>query len=302
MTSWWARWRLKTPASRLFTQPFIQAQIKENIKAPHHCLSESESLAFVLGIHRWPVNSPHKWPVKRKMFPFDDVIMETNFISSPRLQAIYLSSFSDETTLQRPDVGVTNAPLVYFSIRDITFWSCENTCWIIRVTFVSYRCHSSRAAATPVKYERDIQSEASVLMSLKNWQNKRTLGIGLVTPPLVMQKYLSRNIIVMNGIMTRIGLYLDLYMHRLAFVCAARCLTKFRSITDPLAVIARTKATNGTERHRSAVNIWGFKNLEWPITPMYGERGFMYSDHLTTCTLLVFSLNHVRPETWGSFY
>ena len=33
------------------------------------------SLAFVRGIHRWPVNSPHKWPVTRKMFPFDDVIM-----------------------------------------------------------------------------------------------------------------------------------------------------------------------------------------------------------------------------------
>ena len=31
-----ARWRLKSPASRLFTQPFIQAQVKENIKAPHH--------------------------------------------------------------------------------------------------------------------------------------------------------------------------------------------------------------------------------------------------------------------------
>ena len=32
-------------------------------------------LGFVQGIHRWPVNSPHKWPVTRKMFPFDDVIM-----------------------------------------------------------------------------------------------------------------------------------------------------------------------------------------------------------------------------------
>ena len=28
----------------------------------------SASLAFVRGIHRWPVNSPHKWPVTRKMF------------------------------------------------------------------------------------------------------------------------------------------------------------------------------------------------------------------------------------------
>ena len=35
----------------------------------------SASLAFVRGIHRWPVNSPHKGPVMRKMFPFDNVIM-----------------------------------------------------------------------------------------------------------------------------------------------------------------------------------------------------------------------------------
>ena len=35
----------------------------------------SASLAFVWGIHRLPVNSPHKWPVTQKMFPFDDVMM-----------------------------------------------------------------------------------------------------------------------------------------------------------------------------------------------------------------------------------
>ena len=33
------------------------------------------SLAFVNGIHQWPVNFPHKGLVTRKMFPFDDVIM-----------------------------------------------------------------------------------------------------------------------------------------------------------------------------------------------------------------------------------
>ena len=38
----------------------------------------SASLAFVWGIHRGPVNSPHKGPVTRKMFPFDDVIMESH--------------------------------------------------------------------------------------------------------------------------------------------------------------------------------------------------------------------------------
>ena len=35
----------------------------------------SASLAFVRGIRWWPVISPHKGPVTRKMFPFDDVIM-----------------------------------------------------------------------------------------------------------------------------------------------------------------------------------------------------------------------------------
>ena len=35
----------------------------------------SASLAFVRAIHRWPVNSPHKRPVTRKMCPLDDVIM-----------------------------------------------------------------------------------------------------------------------------------------------------------------------------------------------------------------------------------
>ena len=36
----------------------------------------SASLAFVRGIHLGPVNSPHKWPVTRKMFPFHDIIMQ----------------------------------------------------------------------------------------------------------------------------------------------------------------------------------------------------------------------------------
>ena len=36
---------------------------------------KSTSLAFVRGIHRWPVNSPHKGPVTRKMFSFNDVII-----------------------------------------------------------------------------------------------------------------------------------------------------------------------------------------------------------------------------------
>ena len=36
LRSQWASWRLKSPASRLFAQPFVQAHIKENIKVPRH--------------------------------------------------------------------------------------------------------------------------------------------------------------------------------------------------------------------------------------------------------------------------
>ena len=59
-----ARWRLKSPASRLFTQPFIQTQIKENIKAPRH----------------WPLCGEFTGPVTPKMSPFDDVIMEIQLV------------------------------------------------------------------------------------------------------------------------------------------------------------------------------------------------------------------------------
>ena len=58
----------------------------------------SASLAFVREIHRGPVNFPHKWPVTRKMFPFDDVIMCA--FSSSR-------SFSDQSPTQDDDVIMT---------------------------------------------------------------------------------------------------------------------------------------------------------------------------------------------------
>ena len=45
----------------------------------------SASLAFVRGYHRWPVNSPLKGPVTRKMFPFDDVIMDIAMKAEPAI-------------------------------------------------------------------------------------------------------------------------------------------------------------------------------------------------------------------------
>ena len=54
---------------------FVIVYSKVYLDADQRKHQSSVSLAFVRGLHRWPVNSPHKWTVTRKMFPFDDVIM-----------------------------------------------------------------------------------------------------------------------------------------------------------------------------------------------------------------------------------
>ena len=50
----------------------------------------SASLAFVREIHRGPVNSPHKWPVTRKMFPFDDIMVSPYGTKRPQWVKQYL--------------------------------------------------------------------------------------------------------------------------------------------------------------------------------------------------------------------
>ena len=88
MTSLWARRLMKSPASRFFIQCANQRKHQS-----------SPSLAFLPGIHQWPVNSPHKGPVTRKIFPFDDVIMyrsaaiTTTLITWKGIMSVYDSNF-----------------------------------------------------------------------------------------------------------------------------------------------------------------------------------------------------------------
>ena len=60
-------------ASQITSLTIVYATIYSDPDQRKH--QRSASLAFVRGIHRWPGNSPHKGPVTRKMFLFDDVIM-----------------------------------------------------------------------------------------------------------------------------------------------------------------------------------------------------------------------------------
>ena len=65
--------RMGTMASQITSITIVYSTVYSSADQRKH--QSSASLAFVWGIHRGPVNSPHKWPVTRKMFPFDDVIM-----------------------------------------------------------------------------------------------------------------------------------------------------------------------------------------------------------------------------------
>ena len=61
-------------ASQITSLTIVYSTVYSDADQRKH--QSSASLAFVRGIHRGPANSPHKWPVSRKMFLFDDVIME----------------------------------------------------------------------------------------------------------------------------------------------------------------------------------------------------------------------------------
>ena len=62
-----------TIASQITSLTIVYSMVYSDADQRKH--QSPASLAFVRGIHRGPVNSPHKWPVTRKMFPFDDAIM-----------------------------------------------------------------------------------------------------------------------------------------------------------------------------------------------------------------------------------
>ena len=64
---------MSTMASQITSVPIVYSTVCWG--ADQRKYQSSASLAFVWGIHRLSVNSPHKGPVMRKMFPFDYVVM-----------------------------------------------------------------------------------------------------------------------------------------------------------------------------------------------------------------------------------
>ena len=79
-------------ASQITSLTIVYSTVYSDADQRKH--QSSASLAFLQGIHRGPVNSPHKWPVTRKMFPFDDVIMHSQTF------LVWLSDFIPHITME----------------------------------------------------------------------------------------------------------------------------------------------------------------------------------------------------------
>ena len=89
-------------ASQITSFTIVYSAVYSDADQSKH--QSSASLAFVRGIHRWPVNSPHKGPVTRKMFPFDDVIML--LCTMLVMENILLSTIWQEGGSERADFSV----------------------------------------------------------------------------------------------------------------------------------------------------------------------------------------------------
>ena len=84
------------------------------------------SLAFVRRNHRRSVNSPHKWPVKWKMFPFDDVIMGNIIHNVPYFALTYplqLSVTSNQWIRSSMELSSTKTSKnIYYIILHTSQW------------------------------------------------------------------------------------------------------------------------------------------------------------------------------------
>ena len=85
-------------ASQITSLTIVYSSVYSDADQTKHL--SSASLAFVRVIHRGPVNSPHKWPVTRKMFPSDDVIMKRLASNFSRFEGSTWRSLSKSNWLQ----------------------------------------------------------------------------------------------------------------------------------------------------------------------------------------------------------
>ena len=149
----------------------------------------SASLAVVRGIHRGPVNSPHKWPVTRKLFPFDDVIMQSVQWYG-LVQKLMVGDVVVVDTHQNQQGGVDShisvicSPVLPFvlSVANLGIWLgaikgahyiIPRICWILIIeTFLSnshiYTFHTFPNQPSRVSRQDCFMSTPNTLRSIQN--------------------------------------------------------------------------------------------------------------------------------------
>ena len=176
----------------------------------------SASLAFVWGVNRGPVNSPHKWPVTRKMFPFDDVIMMVlgwflfplfpQWVSvTLALAPCNLNSFrvvqdnyndSIETSHYMPLVGVIHVwwlessrkgslsrLLFYVWTNHLACWSHANIWWQMAYVHRAWRWYLENTEPNRSNGMGEILVECADVKTLGDPSEKPSLSIHLVRVP-----------------------------------------------------------------------------------------------------------------------
>ena len=154
-----------TVASQITSLTIVYITVYSDADQSKH--QSSASLAFVWRIHRGPVNSPHKWPVTRKMFPFDDVIMITSCLNSPPPpSAAYMRWWTGSSLVQvmarRQAITWTNADLLSIGHMEHSSVKLE-----LKYTYPSWKCVWKYRLQNGGHF---VQEEMSLLTSRWNWE------------------------------------------------------------------------------------------------------------------------------------
>ena len=95
-------------------------------------------LAFVRRIHRWPVDSPHKGPVTRKMFPFADAVI-TRVAACQQWLLLY-QQLGFSTLRSRQNVWMKTCAFPTRTTRMPTFWDTPAAPWLPKL-MIHIRSH-----------------------------------------------------------------------------------------------------------------------------------------------------------------
>ena len=134
-------------ASQITNIAIVYSTVNPGAAQRNH--QSSASLAFVWGIHRWPVNSPHKWPVTQKMFPFDGVIM---------IMEIWIHKSGG------------HAQCVFFSIEILNRHSDTFRCLLINL-HISCQRQKTETSWYSLNHGADISSNKLFLLVVFHWSN-----------------------------------------------------------------------------------------------------------------------------------